>query len=172
MKRLPLLAVMGALLVACGSPPVAPEEATTQPSLRASSFTDPNDFFPQSFPIFVPCAAGGLGEDVLLTGNLHQMLHGTASNTDNVVTTLHNNARLSGIGATTGDLYHSTVIDKSQILFHFFHRQGQVFTDVFTIRMIGQGSGTNFVIRQLIHFTANANGSGTASVDKLTVDCK
>jgi hypothetical protein len=173
MKRLPLLGLICVLLLACGSPPVAPEEgATTQPSLRASSFTDPNDFFPQSFSIFVPCAAGGLGEDVLLTGRLHQVFHVTVSNTDNVVRTVHNNARLSGIGATTGDLYHSTVTDKFQTLFHFFHREGQVFTEVFTIRMIGQGSGTNFVIRQLIHVTVNANGSVSAVVDKLSIACK
>jgi len=173
MKRLPLLGLICVLLLACGSPPVAPEEgATTQPGFRASQFTDPNDFFPISFPVFVPCAAGGLGEDVLLTGRLHQVFHVTVSNSENLVSTVHNNERLTGTGATTGDKYRATVGDKFQSHFHFFHRVGEVFSAVSTFRMIGQGSGTNFLVSQRIHFTVNANGSVTAVVDKLSIACK
>jgi hypothetical protein len=173
MRRLPLLSFMGAALLACGSPPVAPEEgAITQPSFRASHFTDPNDFFPIEFPVFVPCAAGGLGEVVLLTGQLHQLNHVTVSNTENVVRTVHNQLRLIGTGTTTGDTYRATGVDKFQTHFHFFHRQGQVFTSVDNFRMIGQGSGTNFLVSFLIHVTANANGRGTAVVEKVRADCK
>src|SRR5438093_1495194 len=50
--------------------------ATAPASAAATTFTSVN-IFPISFSVFVPCAAGGAGEVVDLSGNLHDLFHVT-----------------------------------------------------------------------------------------------
>jgi hypothetical protein len=39
-------------------------------------------------------------------------------------------------------------------------------------RIIGQGTGNNFLVHETFHITVNADGTMTASVDNFSVDCK
>jgi hypothetical protein len=163
--------LLGAILLgACNEAtrPVAP--TTEQPTgLRASQFTD-NAVIPLDIFVFVPCAAGSLGEYVRLTGNLHALFHVTVSNSGKFTIKGHFQPQgVRGTGQSTGAKYQGTGV--TQDLTHF-GRVGQVFTFVNNFRIIGQGRGNNFLVHDVFHITINANGTLTAFVDGFKADCK
>src|SRR5215467_3765370 len=45
-------------------------------------------------------------------------------------------------------------------------------TLVNNFRIIGQGTGNNFLVHETFHITVNADGTMTAFVDNFSVDCK
>src|SRR5262245_45038245 len=64
-----------------------------------------NEAIPVSFPVFVPCANGGIGETVDFSGMIHVLVSATI-NGNNVSGTMHTNFEgLAGIGETTGFTY-------------------------------------------------------------------
>ena len=163
------LAIVG--LVACDSPAALDDSAVTPPSFaRATTFTD-NVKFPVNIGVFIPCAAGGAGEVVFLSGNLHSLIHSTV-NDNNFKIKIHNQPQgISGTGLTTGDKYQGTGVTQETFGGSFVNGQ---FSDTFVnnFRIIGQGPGNNLLIHQTFHFTLNANGELTAFVDNLSVECK
>lgn len=162
--------VLGAILLAAcdqANDPVAP--TIDPPELRASQFTD-SSVFPLDFYVYVSCAAGGLGEYVRLTGNLHALYHFTVSNSGNFTFKGHFQPQgVSGTGYTTGGKYQGTGV--TQDMTHF-GRVGEVFSYVNNFRVIGQGPGNNFLVHQTFHFTINPNGSLTSFVDGFKAECK
>ncbi len=163
------LAIVG--LVACDSPTALDDSAVTPPSFAAATtFTD-NVSFPVDIGVFIPCAAGGAGEVVFLSGNLHSLFHSTV-NDNNFTIKIHNQPQgISGTGLTTGDLYQGTGVTQETFGGSFVNGQ---FADTFVnnFRIIGQGTGNNFLIHQTFHFTFNANGELTAFVDNFSSECK
>src|SRR5438046_1494190 len=72
-----------------------------------------NTSFPVNIPVLIPCAAGGAGEVVTLTGNLHVLMSVTV-NANNVSFDSHFQAQgISGTGSVTGDKYQATGITRS-----------------------------------------------------------
>ena len=135
MRRHLLLAPI-ALLLACDSAPTVPEQtAILTPVFAASTFTD-NFVDPLDQLVFIPCANGGVGEDVELTGGLHVLVHTTLTSDSNFVFKEHFQPQgVTGIGSVTGDTYHGTGV--SQDLTHNGH-VGQTFTLINNFRIIGQ----------------------------------
>src|SRR5438309_8184184 len=81
----------------------------TVPANAAKQINDVSDI---NFPVFVPCAAGGAGELVDLSGPLHTLITLTI-NGNNVSGTAHFQPQgLSGTGETTGDKYQATGVTK------------------------------------------------------------
>ena len=39
-------------------------------------------------------------------------------------------------------------------------------------RIIGQGTGNNFLVHEIVHLTINANGTATNYVDNFSIECK
>src|SRR5436189_5792860 len=77
----------------------------TVPANAAKQVNDVSDI---NLTVFVPCAAGGAGELVDLSGPLHTLITLTISG-NNVSGTAHFQPQgLSGSGETTGDKYHAT----------------------------------------------------------------
>jgi len=165
-----LLLVPITLLLACDSAPTAPEQtANPTPTFSASTFTD-NFVVALDQLVFIPCANGGLGEDVELTGRLHVVVHATLASDSNFVFKEHFQPQgVAGIGSVTGDTYHGT--GASQDITHY-GQVGQTFTFVNNFRIIGQKTGNNVLAHEVVHFTVNANGRVTASFDKVRADCK
>lgn len=165
MRRLVLL---GALLgMGCAESPVAVEELPPLPNFAAVAETV-NDFIPVSFGIFVPCAAGGVGEDVTLDGFLHILVSFTQTPDGNLrLKSLVQPQGVSGTGAVTGDKYQGTGV--TQEVFTLGPGQGQTFVNNF--RMIGQGPGNNWQVHENVHIQVNANGVPTAFVDNFNVAC-
>src|SRR5881396_468485 len=68
--------------------------------------TTTNVTIPLGLGVFVPCAAGGAGETVELSGVEHVIFHTTVDATDGLHVSSHFNAEdVSGVGLTTGALY-------------------------------------------------------------------
>ena len=134
----------------------------------ASTFTD-NVQIPFDLFVFVPCAAGGAGEDVFLSGTLHVLFHTTIDNSGGFHTKFHFQPQgISGTGLVTGDKYQATGVtqgtDNGKVGFES--------TFVNNFKIIGQGPGNNFLVHENFHFTVNANGEVTAFVDNFSVECR
>ena len=124
---------------------------------------------PVDIGVFIPCADGGAGEVVTLSGNLHIVLRYTESAGGGIHAGSHFQPQgISGVGETTGDTYHATGVTQDE----FNATVGVEETFINNFRIIGQGPGNNFLVQEVFHITFNANGSITAFVDKFTVDCR
>jgi hypothetical protein len=166
---LALLGVLCFFLVSCqnGSDPVGPR---TLNLAQAETFTD-NEIIPIVLEVFIPCAAGGAGEIVVLSGDLHVLFHGTINGNRFVMKAHFQPQGISGVGLTTGDKYQATGVTQETFGGSFVNGQ---FSDTFVnnFRIIGQGPGNNFLIHETFHVTVNANGEVTVVHVNFTVDCK
>ncbi len=167
-------AALGFLTAACADNPTEVPMGTDVQLAAAfapAATTTDNVKIPISIGVFIPCAAGGVGEVVFLDGNLHSLFHSTV-NGNNFKIKIHNQPQgISGVGLTTGDKYQGTGVTQETFGGSFVNGQ---FSDTFVnnFRIIGQGPGNNFVVHQTFHVTFNANGQLTAFVDKFSSDCK
>jgi len=124
---------------------------------------------PVDIGVFIPCAAGGSGEVVFLTGNLHVLLRFTIDSRGGIHAGYHFQPQgISGVGQTTGDKYQGTGVTQAE----FNAKVGVEETFINNFRIIGQGNGNNFLVHETFHITINANGSVTAFLDNFSVDCR
>ena len=139
--------------------------ARAQSGNGAQSFDVPLTLF-----VFVPCAAGGAGEVVDLSGSLH-VVEQFRFNPDGTVHFIsHFNPQgVSGIGETTGAKYQGTGVTQSE---ENVTAGAQEFTSVDNFRIIGQGPDNNFLVHSVFHFTFNANGIQTATVTASSDQCR
>jgi hypothetical protein len=130
-----------------------------------------NDKTNVNLTIFVPCAAGGAGEVVDLSGPLHTLVSATI-NGNNVSGYFHFQPQgISGTGETTGANYQATGVTEQS--FKNSLQNGQAnFTFVNNFRIIGQGSGNNYLVHETMHVSVNADGTVTVSHDNFSIDCK
>ena len=146
--------------------------ALTLFTVPANAAKQVNDFSDIDLTVFVPCAAGGAGEVVDLSGPLHTLITFTI-NGNNVSGTAHFQPQgIAGTGETTGDKYQATGVTKdSSFKLSFQNGQAnQMFVNNF--RIIGQGPGNNYLVHEEAHITINANGIVTVLHDNLSVVCK
>lgn len=121
---------------------------------------------------FVPCALGGEGELVDLSGRLHILEHTTTDNNGGVHVVLHYQPKgVKGTGQESGDTYQGTGVTKTSTNVTGAGLPYE-FTDVTNFRIIGPGPGNNSLVHVTIHFTINANGETTADVVNAKVECK
>ncbi len=130
-----------------------------------------NDKTNVNLTIFVPCAAGGAGEIVDLSGSLHTLISFTI-NGNNVSGYFHFQPQgISGIGETTGDDYQGTGVTEET--FRNSLQNGQAnSTFVNNFRIIGQGPGNNYLVHETLHVSVNAEGTVTVTHDNFSIDCK
>ena len=130
-----------------------------------------NDKTVISLTVFVPCAAGGAGEIVDLSGPLHTLISFTI-NGNNVSGKFHFQPQgISGTGETTGDKYQATGV--TQQTFKTSLQNGQAnLTFVNNFRIIGQEPGNNFLVHENLHINVNADGTLTVFHDNFSIDCK
>jgi hypothetical protein len=152
-KSFPLIAAIIALL----SPSTSNSEVITQIEI------------PLATTVTVPCAAGGAGEMVDLTGEVHAVFSATVDANGGLhIATHFNNVGVSGVGLTTGDKYQAAGGD------YFVSNSGggaNEFTFVNNFEMMAPGSGNNLHVHELVHVTVDANGEITTEIDNITVDC-
>jgi hypothetical protein len=175
MSLLSFLFVPGAAQAYCNTAPSFPallpaekgEITVTQPG--SSSFTT-SAIVPLSFPILIPCAMGGAGEVVLLSGNLHMLSHFTEDGAGGFHAMNESNPQgISGVGESSGDKYQGTGVTRFG-----FNARGLPMTQTFVnnFRIIGEGTDNNFTVHHNVHMTVNANGQLTATVDNFRGDCQ
>jgi hypothetical protein len=137
----------------------------------ANAAVQVNDRTDISLTVFIPCAAGGAGQVVDLTGPLHTLITFTI-NGNNVSGFFHFQPQgISGTGETTGEKYQATGVTEES--FKTSLQDGQAnSTFVNNFRIIGQGPGNNFLVHETLHFAINANGTVTVFHDNFSVECK
>lgn len=119
---------------------------------------------------FVPCANGGAGEQVDLSGELHTLITFTIN--DNHVSGKELfQVNASGTGETSGDKYQGMWIAQEDLYSDNLLNGQYEGSFVGTFRMTGQGPGNNFWIRETVHFTLNANGTATVIHINPSFDC-
>jgi hypothetical protein len=137
----------------------------------ASAAVTENDKTDFSLSVFVPCAAGGAGEVVDLSGTLHTLVSATI-NGNNVSGYMHFQPQgVSGTGETTGDKYQATGVTQESFKTSLQNGQANL-TFVNNFDIIGQGPGNNFLVHEDMHVTINADGTVTVTHDNFRSDCK
>jgi hypothetical protein len=102
------LALAALALGACADQPTTLLEPELLPQFAATTFKDnvKIDFF---FTPFVPCADGGAGELVELSGPLHMLFHVTEDANGGIHVKSHVQPQgISGVGMSTGTKYQGT----------------------------------------------------------------
>ena len=164
------VAILAVSLAGCSDVsegPLGPRSLTR----AAADVTTANAFFPVEIETFVPCANGGAGEIVLLSGILHDLFH-VAINGNSYKVKAHTQPQgIRGVGLTTGDRYRGTGVTQETFGGSLVNGQASS-TLVNNFRIVGQGSGNNFMIHELLHVTINARGELTATVEHLSTTCK
>ena len=145
-------------------------EAGATQTNAASVFTS-SDKFQVSILTFVPCANNGNGENVLLEGTLHETYHLTMNGDKFHLKIIDNPQGITGTGEVTGEKYQAT--GETQEEFNENFTNGH-FTDSYVnnFKIIGGGTGNNYLVHENYHMTVNANGTVTTTLDHLTIDCK
>lgn len=120
-----------------------PPPATLKVQARAATFNS-NEKIPIAISIFIDCANGGAGEEVVLSGNLH-VLNTFVINNNIVKGTYHFQPMgISGVGSIPGDKYQATGGTQGDYKGSFINGQYQEsYTNNF--RIIGQGNGNNYI---------------------------
>lgn len=160
-KRITQLTILFALLTAIIIPTTARAQATTS----TTSFT-----LPLNQIVFVPCANGGVGESVQLSGYRHIVIHRT-ENGDHVIRKSYVLAKASGTGLTTGDTYHTASMNHHLLTFQS-DAEPFIATHIDTLMFIGQGPGNNFIVHLNDHLTFNGNGELITQNFNFHTDCK
>ncbi|CAN5513645.1 hypothetical protein BH10BAC3_BH10BAC3_42060 [soil metagenome] len=144
----------------------------TDPQLKAAAivFTS-NLVFDFNFTVFVPCANGGLGEDVTFTGSLHDLFHLTINGNSFTVKFHDQPQGLKGVGAVTGDVYNATGVTQATENGSFVNGSYS-YNYVNNVKLIGPGPGNNLLIHETFKVTVNANGTLVVLRDHFTIDCK
>ena len=139
--------------------------------LSLPGFAAVSTSFPFTGTVFVPCAAGGAGETVALSGELHDVVS-TVINGDRVhVMEVDNPQDITGVGLTTGDRYQGAGVTRFDSNF-----TGVMFPLAFTFvnafHIIGTGPNNNFVVHETQHVTINADNTVVVMFDNVSVTCR
>src|SRR5689334_15050025 len=130
-----------------------------------------NDFVPFAQVAFVPCANGGAGEQVLISGTLHIEQHITINDNRATIKSHFQPQGAGGVGLTTGDVYNATGVTQEVDTVPLTNGAAE-FTFTNNFRIIGQGPGNNLLVHQTIHTTINANGDVTSVVSNTSAECQ
>ena len=129
-----------------------------------------NQFVPFAQVVFVPCANGGAGENVVIEGTLHIQQHITINNNRANLKIHTQPQQASGVGLVTGDSYQGTGVTQEQDSIPIINGAFE-FTFINNFRLIGQGPDNNLQVHQNVHVTIDANGVVTTFIDNTSVDC-
>ncbi len=163
--------LLGALSACDAAPtdPAAVELSGTTASLKTVTTTT-NVKTPFDLDIFIPCANGGAGEFVDLSGRLHSTFHVTVHPDGSFTMKQHDQPQgLGGRGEESGVLYHGTGVTQETI-----HTGRISHTDTFinNFKFIGARNAGSFRVHENFHLTVNGNGRVTVIVDHVTASCR
>ena len=133
--------------------------------------TTSNTFVPFLVHTFVPCANGGAGEFVLVSGTAHKQSHQTITENRVITNVISLQPHgMTGVGAITGDVYHfvgTTRVSQSDQL----TGGASTLTFINNLSFISRGPDNNLLIHQNIHVTVNANGEVSTFVRHSNIEC-
>ena len=140
-------------------------------SNQASSadVTSSEELIPYDQILFVPCAAGGLGEEVALSGSL-KIVEQIVYNNHGFTLNYHVIAQgITGVGLSTGEKFQSSGGIKSTITGEF-GEDGQ-YSRVFTQQLRIVGQNTVFKVVYKTKITVTPDGKITTTIQDENIDC-
>jgi hypothetical protein len=156
-----LLVVVGVLVGPALTAGAIPAQAAETTILRV----------PLDLSLFLPCANGGEGEVVHLSGTFMMVYHTTDDGSGGFhLQLLEVEQGVSGVGETTGDHYVSSFVN----LFNYNQGSGGLpitSTQEVVYRVDGPGQGNESLIRIRNHATLDANGVITVAFDEFSAEC-
>ena len=130
-----------------------------------------NRFIPVHTVALSPCANGGAGEQIELTGRLH-LLVTFRMNKRNASGKLQLRPQhLAGVGLTTGARYHATGVAQAHFKRALANHQFGV-SVIVNFHLIGQGPRNNLLFHESLHLTITAKGQVTATPVNITIACR
>lgn len=130
-----------------------------------------NTSTPVLLQVFVPCANGGAGELIEVSGFLHTQISLTTDKNGGVHASQQFNPQgVTGVGLTTGDRYNGTGVSRNSM--STTATGVAVFTYINRFDMVGQGPGNNFSVHETEHTTVLPDGTVTVSFDNFSTTCK
>ena len=139
------------------------------PALADTVAVTHRETIPIAFPTYVPCANGGAGELVDLTGDLLSVFYVTETD-EGLHLTFHVNPQgVTGTGATTGDIYRGTGVGQGSVRLSGGAMEA-TFVDNFKI--IGPGPDNNLLIHGNFHVRISATGEFVVVADNFSAECR
>jgi len=124
---------------------------------------------PYASTLFIPCANGGAGEDVSLTGTVRIVWKET-NNNQRFTFTLHAIPDgITGVGLSTGDNF--TAIGGSQTAVTGTIEYGGQYSATYIQQMRFAGQGISFVVKYKFHITVTSDGQISTRIDEEKVEC-
>ena len=119
--------------------------------------------------LFVPCANGGAGENVVLTG-FTNFIYQTSWTDHGFTLVYHDNVhQVTGTGVSSGESFRASGGTNGVVMGSWVNNQW-IGTTIGQMRVIGQN--TSFVITYKYHITVTKDGTVVVESDELTTDCK
>jgi len=136
-------------------------------SAQASPQTDVFTFSLVDDHYFNQCSGG---EDMLVNGSIHVIIHRTQDAQGGVLVVTRQSGAFSAIGLTTGTKYVWI-----QVVGNVGNYLSGVppfrFTETVTDRIVGPGPNSGQLLKETAHITVNANGELVVIFDKLISEC-
>jgi len=124
---------------------------------------------PYESTLFIPCANGGAGEDVNLTGTVRIVRQETYNN-QRFTFILHAIPDgVTGVGLSTGDNF--TAIGGSQTAVTGTIEYGGQYSATYIQQMRFAGQGISFVVKYKFHVTVTSNGEISTRIDEEKIEC-
>lgn len=125
---------------------------------------------PFAATVFVPCADGGTGDFIDLSGNLHVLMTLTV-NAETVSGVVHFQPQgVSGFSEQGGDVYEGTGVTREHFTTSLVNERAET-SFVNSFQIIGRGGAANFRVHATSHVRIAANGDVAGAVDNVKVDC-
>src|SRR5438034_3668815 len=123
---------------------------------------------PLTLTASVPCANGGLGESVQLTGSLHIVATTTFDAAGGIHLYSHFSPQdVSGTGLVSGASYRGTGVTASQL--NLFPGIQQIVVNNF--QLVGTTGAPSLRVHEILVFVVDANGKVTVAFDDLRLTC-
>lgn len=119
-----------------------------------------------SLTLFVPCANGGAGEYVAITGTMTSTFRLVFDGAGGYHQSERYSYKGEGIGQSTGEAYRFSGEDN----YKYKGKLGELTTYVWNWQVAGQG--TSFMMRGNYHTIVHPDGTVTGYHDEITADCK
>lgn len=162
-----------ALLFSCtknvaDAPQPTAEEATAANESSNSASDNIIHAVPFETTLFVPCANGGAGEDVALTGYTN-FIYGMSWTDHGFTMIYHDNVhQVTGVGVTSGEKFTASGGTNGTVMGVWYSNQW-VGTMIRQMRVTGPN--TSFTITYKYHITVTPNGTVTIDSREQTADC-
>lgn len=143
----------------------------TTPALAEATTTRESISFPVDTNMFVSCAAGGVGEFIHFTGNMHYTgIFVLDASGGRHFTDINITQNLGGIGLTTGNTYRMAIMGQDHLI--AASNDGVAITSLTSFRIIGAGPENDFIIHENGHVTISSDGTEIVGFSNLFVECR